>query len=186
MRTGRPKTPLVVSREERETLESVAHRSRTAPQLARRARIVLACADGFDNKVGGLQGGGASGGNVLLGDAMLTIGGNNGVYAGAISGSGGHAAHSPSSLRRLRPAKTFASTFITSTNAISTSAAAHAAACSSGEGDSEKTKIVTGSVGRALATSKETALAAIEDVNRSGAVSPATRATATRCSSATR
>ena len=51
MRTGRPKTPLVVSREERETLESVAHRSRTAPQLARRARIVLACADGFDNKV---------------------------------------------------------------------------------------------------------------------------------------
>ncbi|WP_206858418.1 autotransporter-associated beta strand repeat-containing protein [Lysobacter changpingensis] len=45
--------------------------------------------DGFDNKVGGLQGGGASGGNVLLGDAMLTIGGNNGVYAGAISGSGG-------------------------------------------------------------------------------------------------
>jgi transposase len=51
MRTGRPKTPLVVSAEERETLESLAHRSRTAPQLARRARIVLACADGFDNKV---------------------------------------------------------------------------------------------------------------------------------------
>ena len=51
MRTGRPKTPLVVSREEREALESLAHRSRTAPQLARRARIVLACADGVDNKV---------------------------------------------------------------------------------------------------------------------------------------
>jgi transposase len=51
MRTGRPKTPLVVSREERKTLDSLAHRSRTAPQLARRARIVLACADGLDNKV---------------------------------------------------------------------------------------------------------------------------------------
>jgi transposase len=51
MRTGRPKTPLVVSREERESLDSLAHRSRTAPQVARRARIVLACADGFDNKV---------------------------------------------------------------------------------------------------------------------------------------
>ncbi len=51
MRTGRPKRPLVVSREERETLDSLAHRSRTAPQLARRARIVLACADGLDNKV---------------------------------------------------------------------------------------------------------------------------------------
>src|SRR2546427_4841019 len=51
MRTGRPKTPLVVSREERGTLDSLAHRSRTAPQLARRARIVLACAGGLDNKV---------------------------------------------------------------------------------------------------------------------------------------
>ena len=51
MRTGRPKAPLVVSREEREALDSLAHRSRTAPQLARRARIVLACADGLDNKV---------------------------------------------------------------------------------------------------------------------------------------
>ncbi len=51
MRTGRPKTPLVVSQEERVTLDSLAHRSRTAPQLARRARIVLACADGLDNKL---------------------------------------------------------------------------------------------------------------------------------------
>ena len=51
MRTGRPKTPLVVSAEERVTLDSLAHRSRTAPQVARRARIVLACADGLDNKV---------------------------------------------------------------------------------------------------------------------------------------
>jgi transposase len=51
MRTGRPKTPLVLSREERESLDSLAHRSRTAPQLARRARIVLACGEGLDNKL---------------------------------------------------------------------------------------------------------------------------------------
>jgi transposase len=50
MRTGRPKTVLVLSDAERESLESLAHRSRTAPQLARRARIVLACAAGLDNK----------------------------------------------------------------------------------------------------------------------------------------
>src|SRR5574341_1234394 len=29
---------------------SMAHRSRSAPLLARRARLVLACAEGFDNK----------------------------------------------------------------------------------------------------------------------------------------
>jgi len=50
MRTGRPKTPLVLSEAERVTLESLAHRSRTSPQVARRARIVLACAGGVDNK----------------------------------------------------------------------------------------------------------------------------------------
>jgi transposase len=50
MRTGRPKTELVLSEDERQRLESWAHRSRTAPQLARRARIVLLCADGLDNK----------------------------------------------------------------------------------------------------------------------------------------
>ena len=50
MRTGRPKTELVLSDEERERLESWAHRSRTSPQLARRARVVLMCAGGLDNK----------------------------------------------------------------------------------------------------------------------------------------
>jgi len=50
MRTGRPKVPLVLSGGEGEILESLAHRSRTAPQTARRARIVLACASGCDNK----------------------------------------------------------------------------------------------------------------------------------------
>src|SRR3954468_15962295 len=50
MRTGRPKQPLVLSVEERERLESLAHRARSQPALARRARVVLACAEGLDNK----------------------------------------------------------------------------------------------------------------------------------------
>ncbi len=35
---------------ERQALEPIAHRSRTLPQLARQARIVLACACGADNQ----------------------------------------------------------------------------------------------------------------------------------------
>lgn len=45
--------------------------------------------DGFDNRVAGLSGGGTNGGNVLLGDATLTIGGATASYSGAISGAGG-------------------------------------------------------------------------------------------------
>src|SRR5712692_10241591 len=51
MRTGRPKAALILTDEECQRLESPAHRSRSAPFLARRARIVLACADGRDGKV---------------------------------------------------------------------------------------------------------------------------------------
>lgn len=50
MRTGRPKQPLVLSNEERDRLQSLAHRARSQPLLARRARVVLACAEGLDNK----------------------------------------------------------------------------------------------------------------------------------------
>lgn len=50
MRTGRPKTDLILTGDERQHLVSLAHRARTAAQPARRARIVLACADGQDNK----------------------------------------------------------------------------------------------------------------------------------------
>src|SRR3954453_2951377 len=50
MRTGRPKEPLVLSEEERERLESLSHRARSQPALARRARVVLACPEGLDNK----------------------------------------------------------------------------------------------------------------------------------------
>jgi transposase len=49
MAIGRPKAALVLTPEERQELESLAHRSRSAPTLARRARLVLACAEGHDN-----------------------------------------------------------------------------------------------------------------------------------------
>jgi transposase len=50
MRTGRPKAALVLTEEERQLLNSCAHRSRTTPHLARRARIILECATGADSK----------------------------------------------------------------------------------------------------------------------------------------
>jgi transposase len=51
MRTGRPKIALVLTDDERRRLDSLAHRSRSAPHVARRARIILACAEGTDGKV---------------------------------------------------------------------------------------------------------------------------------------
>ena len=51
MRLGRPKVALILTDDERVRLDSLAHRSRTAAHLARRARIILACAEGHDNKV---------------------------------------------------------------------------------------------------------------------------------------
>ena len=50
MRTGRPKQPLNLTEEEQARLESLAHRARSQAALARRARVVLACAEGLDNK----------------------------------------------------------------------------------------------------------------------------------------
>ncbi|HEY1983817.1 MAG TPA: helix-turn-helix domain-containing protein, partial [Terracidiphilus sp.] len=50
MRTGRPKQPVVLTNDERERLQSLAHRARSQPLLARRARVVLACAEGLDNE----------------------------------------------------------------------------------------------------------------------------------------
>ena len=46
MRRGRPPATVTLTDEERQPLTSLAHRSRSAPQVARRARIILACADG--------------------------------------------------------------------------------------------------------------------------------------------
>ena len=51
MRTGRPKRAVILTEDERRRLASLAHRSRSAPHVARRARIILACADGADSKV---------------------------------------------------------------------------------------------------------------------------------------
>jgi transposase len=50
MRTGRPKRPLTLTEDEEERLQSLAHRARSQPALARRARVVLACAQGLANK----------------------------------------------------------------------------------------------------------------------------------------
>lgn len=50
MRTGRPKQSLVLSEDESERLQSLAHRARSQPLLARRARVVLGCAKGLDNQ----------------------------------------------------------------------------------------------------------------------------------------
>ena len=47
---GRPKAPLVLSDVERQTLLSWSRRASTAQALALRARIVLACAEGTNNK----------------------------------------------------------------------------------------------------------------------------------------
>jgi transposase len=49
MRTGRPKQALTLTEEERTRLESLAHRSRSQSLLARRARVILVCAEGLDN-----------------------------------------------------------------------------------------------------------------------------------------
>jgi transposase len=49
MRTGRPKTALTLTREQREELERWIRRRTTAQALALRARVILACADGGDN-----------------------------------------------------------------------------------------------------------------------------------------
>src|SRR5207247_10252863 len=47
---GRPKAPLSLTDEERQTLQRWARRAKTAQALALRAKIVLACADGATNK----------------------------------------------------------------------------------------------------------------------------------------
>jgi hypothetical protein len=49
MAGGRPKVGLILTDDERVPLDSLAHCPRTAPHLARRASIILACAEGGDN-----------------------------------------------------------------------------------------------------------------------------------------
>lgn len=49
-RTGRPKAELILTADEREQLTRAARRATSAQALALRSKIVLACADGLDNK----------------------------------------------------------------------------------------------------------------------------------------
>jgi transposase len=49
-RTGRPKAELILTADEREQLTRDARRPSSAQALALRSKIVLACADGLDNK----------------------------------------------------------------------------------------------------------------------------------------
>jgi len=49
-RTGRPKAGLTLSDDERVTLQRWARRAKSSQALALRARIILACAEGHDNK----------------------------------------------------------------------------------------------------------------------------------------
>jgi hypothetical protein len=48
MALGRAKVASILTDDERVQLDSLAHRSPTAPHLARRARIILACGEGQD------------------------------------------------------------------------------------------------------------------------------------------
>ncbi len=48
--SGRPKADLVLSETEREQLTALTMRRKTGQALALRARIVLTCAEGIDNK----------------------------------------------------------------------------------------------------------------------------------------
>jgi transposase len=48
-RTGRPKAKVILTAEERATLERWARRAKSSQVLAMRSKIVLACADGLDN-----------------------------------------------------------------------------------------------------------------------------------------
>ena len=50
MRRGQPSVTVTLTDEERRQLDSWAHRSRSAPHLARRARIIVACAAGRSSR----------------------------------------------------------------------------------------------------------------------------------------
>ena len=63
-RTGRPKAELIVTDDEREQLQRWARRRKSSQALALRSRIVLACAEGLDNKTVAAQ----------LGCAGVTVG----------------------------------------------------------------------------------------------------------------
>src|SRR4051812_23166960 len=60
-RTGRPKPMLTLTADERDELTRWARRAKSSQALALRSRIVLACAEGADNKTVAAQLGCAAG-----------------------------------------------------------------------------------------------------------------------------
>ena len=50
MRTGRPKQPIAITTEDRQKLELLARRPKTAQRTALRAKIVLQAAEGSSNR----------------------------------------------------------------------------------------------------------------------------------------
>src|SRR4051794_34375634 len=60
-RTGRPKAELSLTAEERDQLARWSRRAKSSQALALRSRIVLACAEGADNKAVAAQLGCAAG-----------------------------------------------------------------------------------------------------------------------------
>ena len=82
-RTGRPKPALSLTDDEREQLVRWSRRAKSAQALALRSRIVLACADGADNKTVAVR----------LGCAEATVAEvASPVRGAAIGGAGGRAA----------------------------------------------------------------------------------------------
>jgi hypothetical protein len=52
VRTGRPTTPVTLTTDERQALDSLAHRSRSAPHVAHRARILAYADRGATTRIG--------------------------------------------------------------------------------------------------------------------------------------
>ena len=102
MRLGRPKVALILTDDERVRLDSLAHRSRTAPHLARRARLILACAEGHENKVVARRFR-MSQTTVCKWRARFLRARLDGLYDEPRSCLHGHSALSRASTRRLRP-----------------------------------------------------------------------------------
>lgn len=85
--------------------------SNSAVTLSNTAGVILDIT-GFNNAIGSLAGGGANGGNVTLGAATLTTGGNNTstTYDGVISGTGGGLTKTGSGTQTLTRANTYTGT----------------------------------------------------------------------------
>ena len=103
MRTGRPKQPLMLTNEERERLESLAHRARSQPLLARRARVVLhsSSTPKLPPAVNGLGSLLKRIVNVYSGAGLLDIGSSNEEISSSSNAASMHERHQFSLRRRV-------------------------------------------------------------------------------------